>query len=39
MIIDKSIKRVTVGNTEMQKNMSGGVFYGKEKFLHGEYIN
>lgn len=30
MIIDKSIKRVTIGNTDIQKIMSGGVFCGKK---------
>lgn len=29
MIIDESIKRVTVGNTDIQRIMHGGVFCGK----------
>lgn len=31
MIIDKSIKHVSIGNTEIQKIMSGGVFCGKSQ--------
>ena len=32
MIIDESIKRVSVGNTEIQKIMSGGYFVAKKNF-------
>lgn len=37
MIIDKSIKRITVGSTDIQKIMSGGVFYGRNP-LYGKFI-
>ena len=33
MIIDSSITRVSIGNTEIYKIMSGGVLFGKEKDL------
>ena len=32
MIVDKSTKRVSVGNTEIQKIMSGGYFVAKKNF-------
>lgn len=37
MIIDENITRITIGNTEIQKIMSGGVFCGRN-FISGEYM-
>ena len=38
MIIDESIKRVSVGNTKIQKIISGGVFCGVDPIL-GKCMN